>query len=149
MDEQANWHPDGVPLRLDTEAPTADPSLPAFLARPEDAPVYHGFPLLEGSRTEDGWCFGTISEPDCPEGRDWGDAFVVAPDSSRAGIIWEVGSPGIEVSIPPEEDQGRWGVYKLGFARLVHDEEGLVEQLREWLPELRRVYLKWRAGRGS
>jgi hypothetical protein len=105
--------------------------------------------LLERSRTEDEWCFGTISEPDCPEGRDWGDAFVVAADGNRAGIIWEVGSPGMEVSISPEKDQDRWGVYKLGFARLVHDEEGLVEQLQEWLPELRRVYLKWQAGRSS
>ena len=147
MDEQANLQPEGVPLRLDPEARSADPSVPAFLARPEDAPVYHGFPLLERSRTEDGWCFGTISEPDCPEGRDWGDAFVVAPDDSRAGITWEVGSAGMEVSIPPEEDRDRWGVYNLGFARRVHDEEGLVEQLREWLPELRRVYLMWWAER--
>lgn len=53
-------------------ARSADPSLPAFLARPVDAPVYHGFPMLERSRTEDGWCFGIISEPDCPDGCDWG-----------------------------------------------------------------------------
>ena len=69
MDEQANWQPAGVPLRLDPEARSADPSLPAFLARPEDATVYHGFHLLERSRIEDGCCFGTISEPDCPEGQ--------------------------------------------------------------------------------
>lgn len=144
---EANWQPEGVPLRLDPQARSADPSLPAFVARPEEVPVYHGFPLLEGSRTEDGWYFGTISEPDCPEGRDWGDAFVVAPDGSRAGVVWEVGSPGMEIIIPPEKD--RWGVYKVGFARRVHDEEGLVEQLREWLPELRQVYLKCRAGRSS
>ncbi|MGP0069289.1 MAG: hypothetical protein ACLQGP_37520 [Isosphaeraceae bacterium] len=147
MDEQEDLRLEGVPLRLDPEARSDDPSLPASLARPEDAPVYHGFPMLKRSRTEDGWCFGTISEPGCPEGRDWGDAFVVAPDDSRAGIVWEVGSPGMEVIIPPEEH--RWGVYKLGFARSVHDEEGLVEQLQEWLPELRRVYLKWQAGRSS
>ena len=119
--------------------------LPAFLARPEDAPVYHGFPLLENSRTDDGWCFGTISEPECPEGRDWGDAFVVAPDGSRAGIIWEVGESKIEVSIPPDEN--RWGVFHVGFTRRVHDEEGLVEQLREWLPELRRLHRDWKAER--
>ena len=145
MDEESNGQFHGVPLRLEPEAKSSDPTLPAFLARPEDAPVYDGFPLLEQSRTEDGWCFGIISEPDCTEGSDWGDAFVVAPDGRRAGIIWEVGDSKIEVSIPPEED--RWGVYHVGFARRVHDEAGLVEQLREWLPELRRRHLGWLAER--
>jgi hypothetical protein len=127
MDEQSPLQPEGVPLRLDTQARSAVPYLPAFLARPKDAPVYHGFPMLENSRTDDGWCFGTISEPDCSEGRDWGDAFVVAPDGSRAGIFWEVGAPGMQVSLPPHET--RWSVFQIGFARRVHDEAGLVEQL--------------------
>jgi hypothetical protein len=147
MDEQSPLQPEGVPLRLDDDALSADPSLPAFLARPKGAPVYHGFPMLEHSRTDDGWCFGTISEPDCSEGRDWGDAFVVAPDGSRAGIIWEVGQSTMEVSLPPDED--RWGVFHVGFARRVHDETGLVEQLREWLPELRRLHLIWLAEQTS
>ena len=107
MDEPLKWRPEGVPLRLDPEAESTDPSLPAFLARPEGAPVYHGFPLLEESRTADGWCFGIISDPECPEGRNWGDAFVVAPDGSRAGLIWEVGAAVLEVSLPPEK--ARWG----------------------------------------
>jgi hypothetical protein len=107
MDEPAYRQPEGVPLRLDPEAESADPSLPAFLARPDGAPVFHGFPLLESSMSDDGWCFGTISDPDCPEGRDWGDAFVVAPNGSRAGIIWEVREPTMEVCIEPERDL--WG----------------------------------------
>jgi hypothetical protein len=143
MEDKLNWQTEGVPLRLDPEARSADSSVPAFLARPEDAPVYHGFTMLEQSRTDDGWCFRTISEPDCDEGSEWGDAFVVAPDGSRAGIIWEVGEPVLEVSSPPDED--RWGVFHIGFARRAHDEAELVEQLREWLPELRRLYLSWRA----
>ena len=145
MDEAPTSRAEGVPLRLALDTRSADSSVPAFLARPEDAPVYHGFPLLENSRTDDGWCFGTISEPECAEGRDWGDAFVVAPDGSRAGIIWEVGESKIEVSIPPDEN--RWGVFHVGFTRRVHDEEGLVEQLREWLPELRRLHRDWKAER--
>ena len=107
MDEQSYWKPEGIPLRLDPEAETADPSLPAFLARPKGTPVYHGFPLLEQSRTEDGWCFGIVSGCDSQEGRSWGDAFVVAPDDSRAGIIWDVRAAGIDVSVPP--DSSRWG----------------------------------------
>jgi hypothetical protein len=67
--------------------------------------------------------------------------------SHRAGIIWEVGESKIEVSIPPEET--RWCVFHVGFGRRVHDEGDLVEQLREWLPELRRRHLTWRAERSS
>jgi hypothetical protein len=44
----------GKRMLLDPNARSADPALPAFLARPEDAPVYHGFPILEESLTE-GW----------------------------------------------------------------------------------------------
>jgi hypothetical protein len=147
MSGSAVWEPDGLPLRLDPEAESADPALPAFLARPEGAPVYHGFPLLEESRTADGWCFGAISDPDDSEGSDWGDAFLVAPDGTRAGIVWEAGTGVLEVSIPPEED--RWGVYKLYFGSPAVDRRGLVERLREWLPELRRLHREWRAGRGD
>jgi|SRR5208282_4736774 len=143
MDEPLKWRPEGVPLRLDPEAESTDPSLPAFLARPEGAPVYHGFPLLEESRTADGWCFGIISDPECPEGRNWGDAFVVAPDGSRAGLIWEVGAAVLEVSLPAEK--ARWGVYTLGFAHSVHNGHELVQQLQGWLPELRRLHREWRA----
>jgi hypothetical protein len=70
MDEQPTSQPEGVPVRLDPDARSTNSSLPDFLARPKDAAVYHGFPILENSRTDDGWCFGTVSEPDCSEGSD-------------------------------------------------------------------------------
>lgn len=136
----------GTPLRIDREAESADPSLPGFLARPAGAPVYHGFPLLPASRTDDGWCFGVISDPDCPEGRVGGDAFVVAPDNSRAGLIWQVGPAVIEVTIPPEPD--RWGVYSIGIPRPVRTQAELIDQLRAWLPELRRRHNDWLAKPG-
>ena len=147
MDGSDERRPNGIPLRLDPEAETADPSLPGFLARPDGAPVYHGFPLLERSKTPDGWCFGTISDPACPEGLDWGDAFVVAPDGSRAGIVWGVGEATLEVLMPPEAE--RWGVYGLGLARPVHDDGELGDQLRAWLPEFRRLHAEWRASQGD
>ena len=84
---------------------------------------------------------------DCPEGRKCGDAFVVAPDDSRAGIIWDVCADGMEVSIPPEED--RWGVYCLRLERPVRNEQELVEQLQGWLPELRRLHRQWQVERSS
>ena len=39
--------------------------------------------------------------------------------------------------------------FHVGFARPVHYEAGLVEQLREWLPELRRIHLIWKTERSS
>jgi hypothetical protein len=147
MDEAPDRQPRGLPLRLDPETEPADPTLPAFLARPQGAPVYHGFPLLEESRTADGWCFGSISDFDSPEGSNWGDAFIVAPDRSRAGIVWEVGAPGIEVVMLPDGD--RWGVYQIEFEREVHNRQELVEQLQAWLPELRRLYHERRSSRGN
>jgi hypothetical protein len=147
MDESPDWQPQGVSLRLDPEAESADPTLPAFLARPQSTPVYHGFAVLEESRTADGWCFGSISDFDCPEGRNWGDAFIVAPDGSRAGIVWEVGAPGIERIMLPDGD--RWGVYQIEFERAVHNRQELVELLLAWLPELRRLYHEWRSTRGN
>lgn len=66
----------GHPVRMDETAQSAQTDLPAFLAAPETAPAYHGFPLLADSEKE-GFTFGVITEP---VGADWGDAFVVAPD---------------------------------------------------------------------
>ena len=79
--------PKGQPVRVDEAAESADPELPAFIARPPDAPVYHGFPLLENSEYE-GFIFGTITDPN---GAEWGDAYVIAPNGSRAGIVWSIG----------------------------------------------------------
>jgi hypothetical protein len=85
--------PDGKPLLTDPFKASADPDLPAFLAPPVGVPVYHGFPIVEESRTED-WCFGAITSFEDPEGCGGGDGFVVAPDGSRAGIVWTVGELG-------------------------------------------------------
>jgi hypothetical protein len=42
--------PVGRPLAVDRQAESADPGLPAFLARPPGAPVYHGFPFSTAPR---------------------------------------------------------------------------------------------------
>ncbi len=41
--------PVGRLLAIDEQAQSADSGLPAFLARPPGAPVYHGFPVLDGA----------------------------------------------------------------------------------------------------
>jgi len=80
---------------------------PAFVAKPEHAPVYHGFPILSDVVVE-GFTFRKISdfnsEP-CTEG----DAFVAAPDNSSAGLVWEVSGNSYFQEVCPA-DSNRWGV---------------------------------------
>jgi hypothetical protein len=71
-------------------------------------PVYYGFPIIESSEVE-GFRYGMITDfvadPDT-----WGDAFVVAPGGTRAGLVWEseLSAPYFSEVLPPTED--RWGV---------------------------------------
>jgi hypothetical protein len=133
--------PKSRPLRLDEEAESASSELPAFLARPEGSPVYHGFPILDGVEV-DGFRLGMItdflSEPD-----NEGDAFVVAPDGSRAGLIWEAeaAEPYFEEMVPP--DEGRWGVFAVGLRGPLRDVETARACLGELVPELRRRWEAW------
>jgi hypothetical protein len=39
--------PKGRPLAIDATAQSASPTEPAFIARPEGAPVYYGFVVLD------------------------------------------------------------------------------------------------------
>ena len=84
----------GQPIHVDPDAESADPDMPAFIARPEGEPVYHGFPLLDvevqGFRlgTIAGFALDELGDPD--EDGTSGDAFVVGPDGRRAGLVWDV-----------------------------------------------------------
>jgi hypothetical protein len=137
--------PDGLPLHLDPAARSADPVLPAFLSKPSGAPVYHGFPLIEETRT-DGWCYGAITAFDDPKGCDAGDGFVVAPDGSRAGLVWSVGDFATEAVC--ESTVERWGVYEIAFPHAIRNTSDLIECFRAVLPELKALHaaLRGRAG---
>jgi hypothetical protein len=132
---------DGLPLSLDPDAASADESVPAFLARPEGAPVYHGFTVLEGVEA-DGFRLGIISAlgPD-----DYGDAFVIAPDGSRARLVWEVGESR-EVSEVSGFEPGRWGVWAVEFARPMRSTDDAQRNLEDILPALRP---KWEARKAA
>ncbi len=124
-------------LKLDDAAVSNDSDLPAFLAKPEGAPVYYGFPLVPETMI-DGWCLSAITEYEDPDGCDSGDAYVVAPDGSRAGLGWDVGEGKVSEICPPEN--GRWGVYQIWFSEPVRTTEDLVERFREVLPQLQKIY---------
>lgn len=129
--------PDDRALITDETAASADPALPAFLARPNGAPVYHGFVIVPETYT-DGWCLGAITEFEDPNGCEGGDAFVVAPDGSRAGLVWEVGAGDIQEILEPSPE--RWGVYAVWFPRPTRTIEDLVVGFRAVLPQLKSTY---------
>lgn len=127
----------GRPLRLDPDAESADPDKPAFLARPEGAPVYHDFPVVPESET-DGWLYGAIDGYELDSPQIDGDGFVIAPDGSRAGIVWATDIPEFREISPPES--GRWGVYEVCVPRPVGSVENLVFNFRAFLPALQKCY---------
>ncbi len=130
---------EGVSARTDRAAQSTDPGLPAFIARPKDAPVYHGFPILQGSQ-RDGFVFGVVTDPN---GASWGDAYVIAPDGWRAGIVWQIrGDPDPLVCAP---DAGRWGVYAFRFDPPMDSDKDLIRNLHAVLPQLKAYYAAARA----
>ncbi|HEV2270573.1 MAG TPA: hypothetical protein VGR92_14045 [Steroidobacteraceae bacterium] len=128
---------DGQVAREDPSAVSARPDLPAFLARPAGAPAYYGFPLLPNSE-RDGYVFGAITRPRTGTSASWGDAYVVAPDGSRAGIVWVTKGPVTEVVLPP--GPGRWGVYQFCFEQPVESDAELIRNLHAILPRLKELY---------
>jgi hypothetical protein len=128
---------DGQVARQDPTAVSARSDQPAFLAPPVGAPVYHGFLLLPNSE-KDGFVFGAITRPHVGASASWGDAYVVAPDGSRAGIVWATNGPLIELVLPPEPR--RWGVYQFRFEQPVESDAELIRNLHAILPRLKELY---------
>ena len=133
--------PRSKPLQLDSSAQSASPSQPAFLAKPPGAPAYHGFPLIEATRT-DGFCYGAITKFEEPEGCCEGDGFVEAPDGSRAGLVWQVGKGEMRQVLAP--DDKRWGVWGVWFPKPVKNVDDLTMNFRHILPALKETYQKIR-----
>jgi hypothetical protein len=127
----------GRPLALDSDAESTDPTKPAFLARPSDAPVYYGFPVLSDVEV-DGFVLGKISDFEA-EDMDYGDAFVIAPDGTRAGLVWEVGDAvRIEQVLP--SDPERWGVWAVWFTHPMRTRDSARQNLTAIVPLLRPLW---------
>jgi hypothetical protein len=134
--------PKGQAILTDGRAESVDPSLPAFLARPKDAPVYHGFRVLEGVELE-GFKLGMISGYG-PDDGQYGDGFVIAPDNSRCGLVWEVGESFHFREITPPEPN-RWGVWDVSVMLPMTTEQNARENLRQMFPELKQRWMSWRS----
>lgn len=123
-------------MLIDPDAKSANPKDPAFVAPPTGSPVYHGFPIVPETETN-GWLFGAITEF---IGSDAGDGYVVAPDGSHAGLVWEVGEGTFQQILPP--DPKRWGVYAVWFPRPINTIQDLISNFRAILPDLKVAHAK-------
>src|SRR4029077_14526285 len=81
-----------------------------------------------------GFTFGKITDFEI-ETCDEGDAFVVAPDNSRAGLVWEVSNKSYfeEIAPPGAERREVWGV---PFPNAMTSRENVRKNLESVLPEL-------------
>jgi len=132
----------GRPLAVNQTAQSSSPTQPAFVARPEGAPVYHGFVVLDDV-VVDGFTLGKITDWEA-EPCETGDAFVIAPDGSRAGLVWEVCDPPYFQEVMPIEAT-RWGVWGVGFALPMISRESARTNLESILPQLRSRWTEWKA----
>jgi hypothetical protein len=129
------------PLAIDRTATSPSPSEPAFVARPKGAPVYHGFVVLQDVNVE-GFTLGAITDFEA-EPCDTGDGFVVAPDGSRGGLVWEV-SPKKYIEQVCPFDQDRWGDWAVSFPHPMKDRSTARKSLAAVLPDLRARWEDWK-----
>ena len=134
--------PKGLPLAIDPTARSASEAAPAFAARPAGAPVYHGFQILSDVEVG-GFTFGKITDFEA-EASAVGDAFVIAPDNSRAGLVWEVSSDRYFEEVCPIEP-GRWGVWAVCFPHPMSSRDNVRRNLESVLPDLKKKWKEWRA----
>lgn len=136
-----SWTSNGHRLALEPEAISADPELPAFLKPPKGAPAYYGFPLLTGIEYDEfklGMITDFIQESDAVEG----DLYIVAPDGSRAGIVWCTGLiKRYQENEPP--NPGKWGVWQFEFEPPLRTMDDAQWALSEMVPVLRPKWEQW------
>jgi len=134
--------PKGRPLAIDATARSASPTEPAFIASPDGAPMYYGFVVLDDVNV-DGFTLGKITDWEA-EPCEIGDAFVIAPDGSRAGLVWEACVPSyFQEAMPIEAD--RCGVWGVGFTLPMASHENARKNLDSILPELKLRWTEWKA----
>lgn len=114
-------------------SPGSDPSIePAGL----QTAIYHGFVVVPETYIE-GWVLGEISEY---IGNEIGDGFVVAPDGSRAGLVWEIGEGELQQILPPDKE--RWGVYAIWFPHEMRTMADVVRNFHSVLPILKQQHAR-------
>ena len=103
--------------------------------------------VVEETRTEDGWAMESFGSIDPVKGSSQGNGYVVAPDGSRAAIMWRVGE-GANLEYQPQ-DSDLWAIYKISFPKPVFNAPDLAANFGRILPDLRARYEVRRAERAS
>ena len=128
-------------MAVDPDATSAEQGFPAFIATPKDSPAYYGFVVLSDVVVE-GFTFGKITDFEA-EPADFGDAFVIAPDDSRCGLVWEVDPQGYFKEVTGFEE-GRWGVWAVAFPHPMNNRENARRNLEHIVPRLKEQWELWR-----
>lgn len=103
-----------------------------------DISIYHGYPVISATACN-GWYFGALSDSETGAILDTsGDGYVVAPDGSRADLLWQIGFGDLTQVLPPDAE--RWGVYAVWFPKPITTVEDLVFGFRFALPDLQKIY---------
>ena len=131
----------GRSLAVDNSAESASDDIPGFLARPRQAPVYHGFKVLNDV-VVDGFILGAITDFEAEQCGE-GDAFVIAPDDSRAGLVWKISSEPEFAAVCPASEE-RWGVWAVAFPFEMTSRENARLNLETVLPQLKPKWEQWR-----
>jgi hypothetical protein len=131
----------GRPLAIDPKATSASATEPAFIAPPAGAPVYYGFQVLDDVVVE-GFMLGKITDFEALPS-NYGDAFVVAPDGSRAGLVWEVFETAYFQEVSGFEPE-RWGVWGVSFPFAMDSRQNARRNLQFILPDLKQKWEEWR-----
>ena len=131
----------GHQIAFDPSAESASPTEPGFVTPPKGAPVYHGFQILSDVVIQ-GFTLGKITDFES-EQCDEGDSFVIAPDNSRCGLVWEVSDGSYFEEVCPLEP-GRWGVWGVSFPHAMATRENARKNLESVLPQLRQRWEEWR-----
>jgi hypothetical protein len=121
-----------VPISLNTK--DGEPDVGVL---PQENSDSDDFVLVPETSTE-GWCLGSNTNFEIPEGCDGGLVVVIAPNGSRAALLWEVGSEPLEEILPPDEKG--WGFYSVSFPHPTRTVEDLVSAFRAVLPQLKAKY---------
>jgi hypothetical protein len=96
--------------------------------------AYDKWPVIEEA-TSCGWRFGALMKF---AGEKWGDAFVEAPNGTRAGIIWVMREGPVKMLVAPDSE--RWGVYDVPFSREMQSIGDVVLNFHAVLPALQELY---------
>lgn len=134
----------GRPLAIDETAESMSADAPAFVAKPAGAPVYYGFRVLSDV-VVDGFTLGAITDFET-EPTTEGDAFVIAPDGSRAGLVWEV-SPEHTFEMVCAETNDRWGVWAVSFPFPMSSRKNAASNLAHVISRLKPKWEAWRLSR--